>query len=263
MSVKRTLAVFAVAATAITSILTGNASADVSAAALNPNVAPGGNFDLSRWTLQLPIGSPGSPTQIPPSQLKGANGFHDAYFFTNTTDGAMTFWCPENGVHTPNSNFPRSELREMNANGSSAAWSIPGTHKLSATVKVTQVPNHVAVGQIHLDPSTGSNKPLLELFYRSNGNVDMAIEKSPAGGSLTSHVVGNVPLGQTWSYTITLSGGNKIGMTLNGKTTTFTMDPSFNGQKMYFKAGDYNQSTSGSSTVGSKVAFYALSFSHS
>jgi hypothetical protein len=260
MSMKRTLAALAVAATAVTSLIGG---AGVAAAALNPGVSPGGNFDLSKWQLQLPIGSPGAPTTISPSQLKGASGFHDAYFQTSTTDGAMTFWCPENGVHTANSNFPRSELREMTASGSGAAWSIPGTHKLSATVKVTQVPNHVAVGQIHLDPSTGSNKPLLELFYHSNGNVDMAIEQSPAGGSLQSHVVGNVPLGQTWSYVITLSGGNKIGMTLNGKTTTFTMNSSFNGQKMYFKAGDYNQSSSTSSTKGSKVSFYALTFSHS
>src|SRR5260370_887120 len=32
------------------------------ATGLNPHVAPGGNFNLSVWELQLPIGSPGSPT---------------------------------------------------------------------------------------------------------------------------------------------------------------------------------------------------------
>src|SRR5258708_5862078 len=71
----------------------------------DPSVAPGGNFDLSVWQLQEPVGSPGSPTTIPSSRLQGANGFQDAYFYTDTRDGAMTFWAPEKGVTTPNSNY--------------------------------------------------------------------------------------------------------------------------------------------------------------
>ena len=42
---------------------------------LNPAVSPGGNFDLSLWELQEPVGSPGSPTTILPAQLEGASGF--------------------------------------------------------------------------------------------------------------------------------------------------------------------------------------------
>lgn len=232
--------------------------------ALDPNVAPGGNFNLSLWQLQLPTGSPGSPTTISPAQLKGPNGFQDQYFFTNTTDGSMTFWDPENGVTTPNSNFPRSELREMTASGAAADWAIPGTHILSATLKVTQVPSHVAVGQIHLG-SGGSTKPLLELFYYSNGNIEMAIEQTPAGGNEVEHLAGNVPLGTKWSYVISLSGGNQIGLVINGGTKkTWTMSSSFTSQyHMYFKAGDYDQSSGSSSTVGARVQFYALNFSHS
>jgi hypothetical protein len=58
----------------------------------HPSFAPGGNFDLSKFSLQLPIGSPGSPTTIPSSQLVGSNGYQDAghkYFFTESGDGAM------------------------------------------------------------------------------------------------------------------------------------------------------------------------------
>lgn len=33
--------------------------------AADPHVAPGGNFDLSVWQLQEPVGSPGSPTRSP------------------------------------------------------------------------------------------------------------------------------------------------------------------------------------------------------
>lgn len=231
------------------------------APALSTSVAPGGNFDLSRWELQLPIGSPGSPTTISPTQLEGSKGFTDKYFFTNKTDGSMSFWDPENGVKTPNSNFARSELREMNADGSPAAWLAPGTHTLSATLKITQVPDHVAVGQIHLGQNSGSTKPLLELFYFKNGNVDMAIEQTPAGGNEVHHVVGNVPLGKQFSYVIGLSGST-ISINLNGTTHTFGASSSFNGFTMYFKAGDYDQSTGSSSTVGAKVQFYALTIHH-
>ena len=94
---------------------------------LNPNLAPGSNFDLSLWELQEPVGSAGAPTTITPAALAG--GFHDSYFFTDPNDGAMTFWDPENGVTTADSSYPRSELREMNTDGSPANWPVTGTNR--------------------------------------------------------------------------------------------------------------------------------------
>jgi hypothetical protein len=255
------LALAGATAAALMASQPGPASA---APALNPGVAPGGNFNLSVWELQLPTGSPGAVTTIPPAQLKGANGFHDQYFFTNTTDGSMSFWDPENGVHTTNSKYPRSELREMTASGAAADWAIPGTHKLSATLKVTQVPSSVAVGQIHLG-SGGSTKPLLELFYAPSGAITMAIEQTPQGGNEVRHPAGNVPLGKQWSYVIGLTGGNTISLVINGGATQKWALPSAFTSKyhMYFKAGDYDQTAGSSSTVGAKVQFYALSIAHS
>jgi hypothetical protein len=155
----------------------------VQPAGLDPSVAPGGNFNLSVWELQLPIGSPGSPTTIPPSQLKGASGYtNPAYFWTDKNHGSMTFWDPESGVTTPNSNYARSELREINSSGSAADWSLSGTHKLSATLRIVSVTSSVCVGQIHLGSGGSSTKPLLELYYHSNGNVVLGLEKSPDGG---------------------------------------------------------------------------------
>ncbi|NUP48719.1 MAG: polysaccharide lyase family 7 protein [Catenulispora sp.] len=229
---------------------------------LNPGVAPGGNFDLSLWELQLPTGSAGSPTTIPPSQLEGANGFQDSYFYTASGDGAMTFWDPENGVTTPNSNYSRSELREMTSSGAAANWFAPGNHTLSATLKVTKVPNHVCVGQIHLG-SGGSTKPLLELFYYANGDIKMAIEQTPAGGNEVLYTVGNVPLGSKWSYTIGLSGST-ISLVLNGGTPkTWTASSTFDGYGMYFKAGDYDQTSGSDPSVGATVGFYDLAVHHS
>ncbi|MGH6655001.1 MAG: polysaccharide lyase family 7 protein, partial [Actinocrinis sp.] len=186
----------------------------------------------------------------------------DSYFYTDSGDGAMTFWDPENGVTTPNSHYSRSELREMAASGAAANWFAPGTHKLGATLKATQVPDHVCVGQIHLG-SGGSTKPLLELFYYADGNIEIGIEQTPAGGNEVLHYVGNVPLGTTWSYVIGLSGST-ISLVLNGGAAqTWTASSTFDGYGMYFKAGDYDQSSGSSSTVGARVAFYALSISHS
>jgi hypothetical protein len=233
------------------------------APALNTGVAPGGNFDLSHWQLQLPIGSAGSPTEIAPAKLTGASGFQDAYFYTDKTDGSMTFWSPENGVHFNGSNYARSELREMNTDNSPKYWKLTGTHKLNATVSVSKVPKSVCVGQIHIDPDTDSTKPLLELYYHSNGDIVVAIENSPTGGQ-TPHTVANVPLGTKWTYAITETGAKSITLSINGAAAkSYAVPSSFDSYPMYFKAGDYNQSSSSSSTIGALVHFYALSFSHS
>jgi hypothetical protein len=241
----------------------GSSGGGTTTTGLNPKVAPGGNFDLSIWELQEPYGSPDNPTTYVSSELVGASGHQSAYFYTDTTDGSMTFWDPENGVTTQNSNYPRSELREMTSSGAAANWLSTGTHTLSATVKATEIPDHVAVGQIHLGTGTPvSTKPLLELFYYSSGKIEMAIEQTPAGGNEIPYPVGTVPLGTKWSYVIGLSG-NTISFSLNGGATqTWTMSSTFNEEGMYFKAGDYDQSVGSSASVGAKVQFYALKVVH-
>ncbi|GHJ35760.1 polysaccharide lyase family 7 protein [Streptomyces sp. TS71-3] len=227
--------------------------------AADPGKSPGGNFDLGVWQLQEPVGSPGSPTTISSSRLEG--GFQDSYFYTDTRDGAMTFWAPEKGVTTPNSNYARSELREMNRSGSAADWSLSGSHKLSATLRVVSVTKNVCVGQIHLGSGGSSTKPLVELYYHAGGDIVLGTENSPDGGQ-TPHTVGHVSIGKTWTYTIAVSGGNTVDLTVNGSTTHYGIPSSFNQYKQYFKAGSYNQSSSDSTTNGARVAFYGLTVSH-
>ncbi|MEU6773693.1 polysaccharide lyase family 7 protein [Streptomyces sp. NPDC046759] len=229
--------------------------------AADPHAAPGGNFDLSVWELQEPVGSPGHPTTVPSSRLQGANGYQDAYFYTDTRDGAMTFWAPEKGVTTPNSHYARSELREMNRDGSAADWALSGSHRMSATLRVVSVTTNVCVGQIHLGSGGSSTKPLLELYYHANGDIVLGMENSPSGGQ-TPHTVGHVAVGRTWSYTIAVSGGNTVDLTVNGTTTHYGIASSFKQYKQYFKAGSYNQSSSDSTTRGARVAFYGLTVAH-
>jgi Alginate lyase len=232
---------------------------------LNPNVAPGLNFDLSLWELQEPIGVPKSPTTISSDKLM--NGFQDDYFYTDKTDGAMTFWDPITGVTTGNSDYPRSELRELNPNGSGANWPVAGTNTLSATLAVVKVPSSVCVGQIHIGKviKSGlpeSTKPLLELYYHKDGSLVLGIENSPSGGQ-TAHPITTIPLGTKFSYKIELKGNGKITLTVNGTPKTFTMPSSFNGYGEYFKAGNYDQTLPGDDpTIGALVKFYALKVSH-
>ena len=237
------------------------AAAHADSGRLRTGVAPGGNFNLSVWELQEPVGSPGSPRTIPSSQLVGANGYQDSYFYTDTHDGAMTFWAPEKGVTTPNSNYARSELREMNSDGSTADWALAGSHQLQATLRVVSVTDHVCVGQIHLGTGGSSTKPLVELYYYANGNIVLGTENSPSGGQ-TAHTIAKVPVGMKWSYTISVTGGNTVSLTVNGKTTKYAIPSSFDAYHMYFKAGSYNQSSSNSTTRGARVAFYALTVHH-
>ncbi|MDR7275535.1 polysaccharide lyase family 7 protein [Catenuloplanes atrovinosus] len=256
---RRTLFTLALSGTAVGTL---GATGVASAAALDPGLPPGGNFDLSVWSLQLPIGSPGSPETIPPARLKGPAGYSNpAYFWTDRNDGSMTFWAPEKGVTTPNSKYARSELREMNPDGSAANWTLAGSHTLSARLRVASVTKNVAVGQVKLGTGGPSTKPLAELYYRPNGDIFLGTQNSPDASGQTLHKVGVVPLGTTWTYVIQVSDST-INLTINGTRTSYAIPPAFHPYRQYFKAGSYNQSSSESTTNGAKVKFYALTVRH-
>lgn len=154
-------------------------------AALNSGCAPGGNFDLSKWNLQLPIGSTGSPTTISSSALQGCDGYQDPghhYFFTESGDGALVMKVPGSPsssgcVMTSNSKHCRTELREI----SPSSWDPnAATNRLSVTLQVAQADDSTygtVIGQIHIDDSV-SSKPVCELFYSSNGNISMGVEQT-------------------------------------------------------------------------------------
>jgi hypothetical protein len=223
---------------------------------LDPSATPGCNFDLTNWSLQLPIGSPGNPTTISNTQLE--NGFTDPYFFT-ASDGAMAFFDPGvNCVTTANSSHCRSELREENADGTDAVWTPSGTNTMSATLAVTQDAGAPVIGQIHLPPSF-SVKPLIELYYNyhGTGNIVAGVEIDPVnGGQNTFTLAPDFPLGTKFSYEISYTH-NVLTVTLNGTPHQLAIPSGVAGQGGYFKAGDYGQIA-----TGAAVQFYSLKVTH-
>jgi hypothetical protein len=229
---------------------------------LNPNVPPGGNFDLSGWELELPIASsPGgtTPEIISNTQLAGTSGFTDIYFYTDKTDGAMTFMDPTTGVTFSGSQHPRSEFREI-TNG----WSTAGTNTQTVTMAVAQVPTTVTIGQIFQAPPAPS-KPLLELEYNKGGAIKVLLEQGNTGGSaLPPQKVGTVTDGSMFTYELSLTGST-ISVSVNGKSTSFGLPSAFIGETFFFKVGDYDQTASGGTPgtqPGTIVKVYSLQVVH-
>ena len=229
--------------------------------ALNPKLPPGGNFDLSIWSLQLPTGSGTSPTTIKPMQLAGESGYSDSnYFYTDKADGAITFMDPAMGITTSGSLHCRTELREM------ANWPATGTNTLTVTGELVQVgggaSGHVSVGQV-FDYST--SKPLCELEYYNTGEFKVLLEKTSAGGSADFYSLGAQTIGNKYSFTLSLTG-TTLTITVNGSTTTYTPDKSFTGAQFYFKCGAYDQTAIKgvpSITPYTVVKVYSLNVLHS
>ena len=79
------------------------------ARALDPDLPPSGNFDLSHWYLGLPVddegGTSGDSASI--STVELLSGYSNALYFYTGADGAMVFWAPVDGATTPGSSYPR------------------------------------------------------------------------------------------------------------------------------------------------------------
>jgi hypothetical protein len=243
----------ALSAAALLAALTALSLPNPVLGALDPTTHPGANFELSAWTLQLPVViSGGSIQQIKGTEL--ASGYTSTYFST-AADGSMSFWCPVTGGTTPNSHYPRSELRETWIEGD---WTFTGHHILRAKCRVTKVPDdpRVIIGQIHghLDQSE-----IIKLYW-DNGSVRAAVE--PNRSSEVSLALGGNKLGDTLDYVIDMQDG-KLKVTVNGKTVSYDYTgATWKTDTYYFKAGAYVQDNTGSSSVGGRVQFYALEAEH-
>jgi Ca2+-binding RTX toxin-like protein len=237
---------------------------------LNPSLPPSGNFNLTTWNLTLPTGTPGSPDIISTTTLD--SGYTSQYFYTGS-DGDMTFWCPVTGVTTSGSSFPRTELRETKADGTLYNWNVlDGTATLSATLAVNQVPSTgiIVCGQIHDNGAGGiSGQPLIKLVFEYDSTTGTAtivaqIRSTPTSSSTDYTLATGINLNSQFSYQIQLRSDLTLSVQINGVTQYSTpIDPSWESQGLYFKAGDFIQDNIGTSMDGGKISFYALSVTHS
>ncbi|KAF7557988.1 hypothetical protein G7Z17_g226 [Cylindrodendrum hubeiense] len=226
-------------------------------AALDSSCAPGGNFDLSKWKLQMPTGSEGSPDTISSSELQGCSGYKDSeYFYTNGDDGSLVMKVPggpdtSDCVTTPNSKHCRTELREDDP----SSWSpLSSYNRLFADLVVTENDGSVCIGQIHIDDSI-SSKPVAELYYSSSGALAMGVQTCRTCSQQRADI-GNVAKGERFTYEIRYENG-ELSVSINGdafKTLdTFELDS----PDSYFKAGNYNQGDG-----PTEVHFFTIRVSH-
>jgi len=233
------------------------------------DVAPSGNFDLTHWSLTIPVnssgGTSGTPATITPATL--SSGYSSAWFYT-ASDGSMTFWAPVNGISTSGSEYPRSELHEMlNPTQTSVNWTSSSYAKLDAKLKVLKVPSatgKVTIGQIHGYDSG----PCTILVFAYNASTATAslyakVYPSPTSTSPTQDTLATgLTLSKSFTYLISVTPG-KLSMSVNGATATqVSINSAWDGVGLYFKAGAFTQATGTSSTDGGEVTFYRLAASH-
>ncbi|KAL6714780.1 hypothetical protein ACLMJK_007040 [Lecanora helva] len=197
------------------------------ATALDPSCAPGGNFDLTKWQLQLPYGDNGVPKTISPDNLKGCGGFQDPghhYFFTESGDGAMVMKTPgspdQTGcLKTSGSQHCRTEFGEL------AHWS----------------------------PTSGTNRLFADLL------VKFGTEYQVQGGQGQDlQLIGTVPVGTRFTYEVRFEGGELLAR-LNGDAFK-TLKTYFTTPKAFFKAGNYNQDVQ--TTDVADLHFFQLVITH-
>lgn len=214
---------------------------------------PSDIVDFLTWKLQLPIaGESGlSVKEVSPEDLN--NGFvHDEYFYVDT-DGGIVFHCPVDGFKTANTNYARTELREMiDGKNPAVNWGFQGTHILRTSESVEKVSSNgrTVVSQIHGIYPNGDNGPVLvKVQYEHDLKAVVVMLKTgtaPNAAEQRGYFYG-VELGQRFDTEIKcVDGVLYVTIQSEGRKETYTinfmeMDSTWGGQLGYFKVGNYIQ----------------------
>ena len=230
--------------------------------ATSSGVVPGQILDLTNWylTLPTPLGqTSGDPDTVHQPAL---NSYTSQYF--DVDGSAVRFTAPVGGAHTANSEYPRSELREMTNSGQDqASWSSSiGDNIMTLREAITQLPPvkpQVVMGQIH-----NSSDDVIEIVADgSNGKLTAPVIKVRyKGSSQSTPVIASVSLKQFFDIKIEATAGKITIYGNNVLTHTF----SYSGSGLYFKAGAYTQSNPSkgdAATAIGQVEISSLNVSHS
>lgn len=213
---------------------------------------PAGIINLTNWKLTLPAGGD-EAAEV--NQPKLAQFRDPRYFHVDATGDGVTFRAPVGGATTGNSEYPRSELREMTDGGKKqASWSgKSGTHVMTINQAITALPTgkpEVVAGQIHDDEDDVVMVRLhgSKLFVEGDGKQIGVLD--PA-----------YQLGTRFTVQFVATRG-QIRITYNGIKT---VGLEHGGSGYYFKAGCYTQANDDNGGEGSygEVVIHALTVQHS
>ena len=188
-------------------------------------------MDLSIWKITFPYGSGSKPLELYPART-------DDKCFISTVEG-FKFIVPQTGVKTPNTKYPRSELREMTSKGERAAWDLQkGIHTMTWEGSIDKVPTEkpeMVYGQIHDD-----SDDVFRIKYAKN--EIFALYKDEKLGALYK----NYTLGTPVRLAISVMDG-KVQISSAESSLFFTPKVKHGG--CYFKCGAYPQGLKGESQV--------------
>eukprot|EP00026_Physarum_polycephalum_P017239 Phypoly_transcript_18398.p1 GENE.Phypoly_transcript_18398~~Phypoly_transcript_18398.p1 ORF type:complete len:238 (+),score=22.83 Phypoly_transcript_18398:27-740(+) len=152
-------------------------------------------IDLTTWSLQLPYGPNGQITTI--DQPKLGSFENEPYFYVpSESQNGVIFQAFVNGTHTADSDYVRTELREMNGN-SQASWSnTEGTHTMTVKQAYLHVPQkrpEIVGAQIHAATSVPLqvrlNIPSNIVVYGPNGDQPVIVENYALGTVFTLQII--------------------------------------------------------------------------
>jgi hypothetical protein len=217
--------------------------------ALDPNLNPSSNFDLSQWllTLPIPLGDINSAIVVSTPILNGIPSINTGYsnppyFYTDVVTGAMVFFAPLNGATTNNSVYPRSQLAEY-LPGGNHHWKLSSfeSNTLTASVQINQMPlsKKIVIGAIQDDGTTDpfgnevGKKSLVKLYYdlneldpnknTCNGCIYAQVRPTPAQENFLYKPVTigkNIHMNKYFTYKLLLMNDGTLKVTLNGSDSS-------------------------------------------
>ena len=192
------------------------------------------------WKLTLPTKERMTPDEVKVPDLLS---YSSEWFHLNEAGDGVTFVAPTDGATTKNSKNPRSELREMGADGKmQAAWaSTQGTHSMEIEQSVDVLPIGskpvVVCGQIH---DAADDVTVFRLEGNTSGDRQVGKLWITDGNSSHGHLLTEqYRLGQRFRVGFYVQNGT-IRYMFNGQALDYTQPKQARG--CYFKAGAYCQS---------------------
>jgi hypothetical protein len=213
-----------------------------------------GPVNLAGWKLTLPRASEkGTAASVEPADSVPP-------WLVRGNYGSLNFWAPVDGVTTPNSSHPRTELVSLN---NFKAGTSPRT--LRASLSVLQAPREnqdVIIGQIH-GADDISSVSFVMLHYTA-GSLRVVVKKGQSGSASDKYpLLSGLPFGARFDYAISDTGDGNVTVSAtygsHSPKITAPIPAVFRNATVRFQAGAYQQGdTSSGADDGARVTFYSL-----